>query len=59
MEAMALSIGLRQEVLTEIRNGMSLGDVSRKRELSLAAVCGIVQINITETTVTDLRSRSV
>jgi len=59
MEAMALSIGLRQEVLTEIRNGMSLGDVSRKCELSLAAVCGIVQINITETTVTDLRSRSV
>ena len=45
-EARALPPEPRQQVLDEIRAGRSIGHVCDKHELSLAAVCGVVELNI-------------
>lgn len=45
-EAKALTPEQRQQVLDEINAGRSIGQACDKHGLSLAAVCGVVELNI-------------
>ena len=47
-EAKALTVEQRQDVLDTIFTGASNGEAMTKHGLTLAAVCGVINLNISE-----------
>jgi phage-related protein len=58
-EARALPPEQRQQVLDEIVAGQSIGQTCDKHGLSLAAVCGVVELNIVSSEGLTLNTKSV
>ena len=44
--AEALPEGVAQAILDDVRAGQSIGEARRKHDVSLAAVCGVINRNI-------------
>lgn len=58
-EAKALPPEQRQQVLDDIRAGRTIGETCDKHGLSLAAVCGVVELNIVSIEGLILNTKSV
>jgi hypothetical protein len=58
-EAKALTPEQRQQVLDEINASRSIGQVCDKHGLSLAAVCGVIDLNIVSSEGLTLNTKSV
>lgn len=57
-EAQSLTPELRQQVLDELRTSKTIGQTRDKFGLTLAAVCGVVDLNIAHNEYLTLNSRS-
>ncbi len=58
-EAKALTPDLRQQVLDDLWAGLSIGKACDKHSLTLAAVCGVLQLNIVGSMYLSLNTKSV
>jgi len=57
-EAQSLTPQMRQQVLDELRTGQTIGKTRDKFGLTLAAVCGVVDMNIVSHEYLSLNSQS-